>query len=590
MSGASVVNSGREQLKRAEASDESDNDLEQIFSLVIRVEFWMALVATAVLLYFHYVAFVANPALWRDEIAAVNLAQVPTWDQFWRLCEYDSSFFAWFGVLHTWIKVCGGSDVSLRVLGTGVGVLLLGACWWTGRRFESAAPLVALSIFALNPVVIYWGDTVRGYGLGTLLMLLMYATTWQFCRQPTWRNWCLALLPALGAVHTLYYNCIYLFAMCMGVLAVQVRGRRWRAGVQILGLGFLCAVSMVIYLDPVRRVGTWRNVVESPLSIETVAKLFHGTSVYAAYVVDVVWILVLPLVPALLAYMAFRKPVVSADPPTGRSAEILRDVPARSLYLLVTLAVGLGGFLTLLFWHGYQPQPWHFVPLLGFVSVPIEVGTLDAVRYQETSRKLRLYLMVTFWLIVAYSTYATVDARRTNVDLALQKLNPLVQPDDLVVIHPWFVGITFGRYYTGAAPWVAAPGMESESLNVHRYDIIRDMLKVPDPNAALLKRIEQQLRAGKTVWYLGTYLPMSRNKFIGKSPPPLEEHSKFGSALFLYYWNKLFYKFFSDHSNFEAIPVSGSNSFGHENVGLLRVTGWQDQKPEDDRIILRPGP
>lgn len=578
----------------ADAAVESVEELEQRFAIVSRVERYTALLATALIALLHYLAMAGKLALWRDEVAAVNLAKVSSLSEFWRLCEFDSSFIAWFALLRSWINVFGDSDFSLRILGAGIGLAVLGACWWTVRRFSCPYPLITLSLFALNSAVIYWGDTVRGYGLGTLLMLIMLGETWRFAQRPSWKHLFRAFVPAILAVHTLYYNCIYLFAMCLGVAAVRYRARDWRSILQILGLGFVCALTMLIYVDPVRRVAAWRSVVETPLSIEKVLTLFHGTGVYAAYMLDVVWALLLPLTPVILFILAKRKqgpgnlgvageanyllPVSSARTLHWQASCGVAD---RALFLLVTFSVGLSGFLILLFWHGYQPQPWHFIPIIGFVSIPIEVALLDAIRYNEAGRKLRLYFVCAFWLLVYYSSQAMVEGRRTNIDEAAERITEGARKGDLIVIQPWFYGISFARYYHGPADYVGVPGIGSEYMNVHRWDRLRDLLKEDDPIAPLMERIDDTLKSGHTVWYLGTYLAIPKDRPIGRSPNPLipgSPQAKFGSSMHLRYWDKFFIRHFVEHCEYEDLHVQGYNVFGFENSRVVKVTGWHEKE------------
>lgn len=551
---------------------ETEEELEQRFLIISRVELGMAALATLLLVILHIVCLMDNPALWRDEIAALNLSQVNSFKKFWELCEFDSSFAFWFVVLRSWTTVFGSSDLSMRILGTGIGLALLGTCWWAARKFHCKYPLVTLSLFSLNSAVIYWGDTIRGYGLGTLLLLVMLCQIWSYTENPSWKRLLLAFLPALMAVHTLYYNCIFLFAICLGSAAVSWRTRNWRAILQILGMGFVCALTMLVYVDVIRRVGAWRSVVVSPLSMKFVIDLFNGAAGYAAYVLDFVWATLVPLTVIIFAVFAVVK---------WKSGD--RPLSQRSLYLLVTYVVGLAGYFGLLFWHGYQPQPWHFVPILGFVIIPIETAMMDAVRRSEAGRKLRLYFVFAFWLLVFYSTFTLVESRRTSVDIATRQINEKAQPGDLVVVQPMYYGITFRHYHNSKAGdnWVAVPGMTGDELLVHRYDILRDLLYQKSPANKVLQQIDDTLKAGHTVWYVGTTLKLHKEMSIGPAPPPLTPTSKFGSGHHMQYWDKLFYRHFEDHAEkVTDLHVGSFNLYGFENAFLVSASGWQEKTAE----------
>ena len=44
-------------------------------------------------------------------------------------------------------------------------------------------------------------------------------------------------------------------------------------------------------------------------------------------------------------------------------------------------------------------------------------------------------------------------------------------PRDLVIVYPWYCGVSFSEYYRGAAPWTTLPSMADHTL--HRYDLAK---------------------------------------------------------------------------------------------------------------------
>lgn len=58
------------------------------------------------------------------------------------------------------------------------------ALWLNAREFGHSLPLVSLALLAMSPSLIRWGGTVRGYGLGLLLILVTCALLWRFADRP----------------------------------------------------------------------------------------------------------------------------------------------------------------------------------------------------------------------------------------------------------------------------------------------------------------------------------------------------------------------------------------------------------------------
>src|SRR5436190_7747597 len=66
----------------------------------------------------------------------------------------------------------GPSDLSMRSFGAGVGVMLIAVCWIYARLVRSGPPLVLLTLIGLNSTFLTWGTNIRGYGFGTVMIIL----------------------------------------------------------------------------------------------------------------------------------------------------------------------------------------------------------------------------------------------------------------------------------------------------------------------------------------------------------------------------------------------------------------------------------
>ncbi len=133
------------------------------------IEWVIGILITVAAVYLHWVNFRSAGALWRDEAGVVHIATLPTLPEMWSNVGHESCPILFPALLRTWSSLVGGSDPAFRVIGFIVGLLLLGAVWLNGWFFHRSAPLVALSLLALNASVVRWADSLRAYGLASAL-------------------------------------------------------------------------------------------------------------------------------------------------------------------------------------------------------------------------------------------------------------------------------------------------------------------------------------------------------------------------------------------------------------------------------------
>ena len=192
-----------------------------------------------------FFSFIAAP-LRRDEVQTVNIALSPTVSDLWRDLEFDSFPALWPATIRCWASLFGESDGSLRVLGLFVGLSILAAVWYGAWQLGRGFPVLALALFALCPTVIRYGDTLRGYGLGTLLLLLMYAQVLEGSFRADRAAIVLGVLAAVLAVHSIYYNAVFSLALGIASAAIALAGGRGsgagRRRHRIAGGGFAAAV------------------------------------------------------------------------------------------------------------------------------------------------------------------------------------------------------------------------------------------------------------------------------------------------------------------------------------------------------------
>ena len=321
-----------------------------------RIARTVALICTLLASGLHVVFGMQVGALWRDEVNSLELATVRTVSEMWTNLDYDSFPALFFLVLRSFAGVPASvSDAQLRVFGVLIGLLVLGALWLNARVFRIGVPLVSIALVGFNPMVIRYGDSIRAYGLGTLLILLALAAIWKVVESPTPRRVVLATLAALLSVQCLYHNAILLFAICLGGAAVGLRRRQLKCVILVLTIGAVAGISLLPYLPIIRRVGEWNFQFKAPISFpflwiklsETLASPI-GAAVWA-------WILLLAFAIGAGLWALCRR----SDGQAPESGD-------RLLFLWVTLLVGTVGYAGFLRVLSYVTQPWYIRRCSGF--------------------------------------------------------------------------------------------------------------------------------------------------------------------------------------------------------------------------------
>lgn len=436
--------------------------------------------------------------LWRDEANTVSLSELGTLGELWDKLQYDSFPLLWHLVLRAWRHAGPGEDdAGLRGLGLLVGLCLAGALWLTSHRLGTGPPLVSLPLLGLGAAVIAYGDSLRGYGLGMTTGVLAYGLVWGVVESASFWRVLLALLASLAAVHCLFHNVVVLAACLLAGALVCARRKAWRGAAILLVIGLVAGLSLLPYLGPIRQAGEWNATVKAPVSPWSLGvKLLDTLSLSGA---PIPWLWgVLLLVSIILAVLARTSP---------RASNAEEGPSDRSLYGIVALAVGIAGYAVFLLVLAYPTQPWYYLALLALAAVCVEtcLGGLSSTR---AGNALRLVASVSLVLVSLPQAWRTAGTRATNVDLVAARIEVDSREGDLVVVSPWYLGVSFQRYYRGAAPWVTVPPVGFHAF--HRYDLLQQEMATPHAMTPLLRRLRAVLSAGHRVWWVGE--PPSREE------------------------------------------------------------------------------
>ena len=179
-------------------------------------------------------------------------------------------------------------------------------------------------------------------------------------------------------------------------------------------------------------------------------------------------------------------------------------------------------------------------------------------------------------LVVALPFAKTLDAvqcRQTNIDLIAAALREQAGPDDLILVHPWYYGISFERYAGGKTPWLTIPDLADHRF--HRYDLFKLKMQMENPLQPELDRIAATLQSGHRVWIIG-WLPFARTPPPDLGPAP-NQFTGWLDEPYSQAWGESAGYLVSAHvEQVKAIPVASSNCVSDfENLPLVIVAGWR---------------
>jgi hypothetical protein len=521
----------------------------------------IALTLSAILL--HIFSFSCAGPLWRDEVGLLNISLMPTWKEIiWGLM-HDHCPVVFPALLRTWAGLgLAQTDTQVRILGLGVGLLLLASFWGMNWMLKRGIPLLSLSLVAVNPIVIRYGDSIRGYALGIALIALTMGLVWRFVEAPNFRRGLLAGIGAVLSVQALYQNAFFLLAIGIAGMTVSLRRRQLGAAAGVLGIGLIAALSLLPYIKPIRDAQSWWLVSQSgtdwPITLNRLSKLtgsFLG-----------VWlaILIVAIIFGIVRIIGKPKPEAVCED---------RDLP---LYGTIALALGAIGFEIFIQLTGLLTQVWYFIPLLCFTVLCCDV-ILQRAHFILRMGVLGLAL-ITLIISISPSAYAALRWQQSNGDLVAARVASDAAANDLVIVHPWYYGITFSHHFRGNTKWTTLPPLAD--LRFHRYDLVKEELTQTNAIEPVLKDVEATLRAGNRVWIVGQLpdRPVDDSELIRPPAAPYGPR-KWDDQPYSHFWGLEVRQFLEAHITNAVLVIDPSTNNlpinPAERMKLIVVSGWK---------------
>jgi hypothetical protein len=558
---------------------------------------WLAVILVVLCATALHIQFVTNVGgLWRDETNSVNLATLPSFGQIWSLLEYDSFPIVFVTVLRVWTAVFGsGNDDALRALGLLIGLGVLGVLFRNAHSLGARAPVLSLALIGLNPMIIRYGDSTRGYGLGMLLILLTLGSFWQLVNRPSTpplRLVVAATILALLSVHCLFYNSVLLFAIAVGALAVAIRNRAWHTAGIILTIGTLSAISLLVYAPMMSRKRDWTFLVSFPSSFAwlwtRVCEVIGSPDPLGVWLWVGLFLGGLGTVAGGFFWNLRRRlgrPPSSVQEEPGVTevpeSTARTELPDALLFAAMALGVGVAAYAGFLRALNYYTQPWYYITLVVFAAGALEVlfgGWPGAAKVSLVLRGVRLAVALLLLSLAGLPAWNEMPTRHTNIDLLGAQLQSMATKDDVILVPRWECAIPLARYYRGEAEIWTIPPMAEHCL--HRYDLVLRQMMTVDPLHPLLARLEKVLQSGHRVFLAGSLPVPEADSALPNLPPAYRDaDGSWHGGAFDKFWQLQAGQLLGLHATRVAriaVPIPGKARVqGFENLDLLVAEGWR---------------
>jgi len=550
----------------------------------IRAWEWAAAAAlTAVVGALALVRMLCAGGLWRDEAGAARLATLPTLHEVVGLFQHEAFPPLFPFLVRTYSHLVGGGDRELRAFGLAVGLCIAACLWLNARTTARTVPLLSLALLGLDAPFLVFGDSLRGYGMGSALILLTYGLLARaLAGKPGARQWPLILLTAVTAiasVQVLMSNAALLLALCAAAVTVAVARRRFGLAAGIAGCGAAAALSLLPYapqLAAARR--QWSIIVTYPVGAHQIALAFAAT--VGPRPVLFAWLLLIVVGLAGVSRELARRRSTVSRPEAAQTTQAAEDPWHNGAAAFGGLTI-VGAVLANWFFLenlGYTVRPWYLLPLMALLASALDTifGALSRSGDDRQLAMVRLAAVALIAAVQAVPLWQHLTTRQTNADLVAQEVTTAAAPQDLVVVLPWYYGVSFNRYYSGSARWLTLPDIPDH--RIHRYDYLKARLASPHPVDDVLAAVAATLRSGHRVWLAGRTRWPAPGDPVDMPPPAPGSPAGWHDFPYLLQWSRQLGRFLEGHATtVTTVAVPGGEPVDSlEDLSLAVAQGWRE--------------
>jgi hypothetical protein len=527
--------------------------------LIKYAEWIVAILLSATVLFVFFVRATHAGGLWRDECDSVELARLPTFADVLHNLKFTSFPILFPTTIRIFTNLFGTSDATLRCFGFLVGVALLAVAWFNARTNQLEVPLILLALAGLNITFLTDGTWIRGYGLGSVLLIFAFGLTAMFVARPTILRLVAMFLCDIACMQCLYFTAALVPALLMAAFAVCIFRRQTKWALMLCVVAAVCAISYLPQFQTYREIKSWTVLLRYPTSPELVWHEFLVACGQPVPLMAGVWLTV-----ALVSIL-------------GSAAVLSRKTwPSDTgpvLFGLLTIAIAATTYFTFLGITHTAPQTRYHLAFLCLLAAVAELIIATLCRFQFV-RIARLVLVLVLGIALPFTLWPRITQRETTVDLLAKELQHYAGPEDLIIVNPWFLGPSFSWYYHGQTQWMTLP--ELSEKRIHRYDLIKTKMEEPDAIADIRSAISKTLQAGNRVWLVGGAQPSEEKGPLSLSPAP-DPVFGWSSQAYTYSWSMQVGAFLQQHVMDGEVVISPSKDISiNENIPLVIARGWRD--------------
>lgn len=530
-------------------------------SAIKRAEIIVAVLLSLVVIFLLVIRATHAGPLWRDECGVVQLARMPTFAEMWANFPHQSYPPLFPSLVRVYTAAFGTSEFALRCVGFVIAVGVVGVAWLNSRRVGDGRPLVFLSLLGLNATFLTSGPSMRAYGLGCLLFLLTLGLAAKAFREPSNRNLWTVLIAAIASIHIHINNVPLIGAMTLSAGLVLIMRRRLKQAAIISILAGITALSF-LPVWPSYAAADWSHVVGYPVSLMFLAQKCTMALGEPLWLMTSVWAVI---VLVAIVSTAWRLHARWRAQPTSE-ADLLA-------FLVIFSAFSIVVYYAMLKVLRYPTSPWYYLPLLCALAGAIDL--MAAIQSHPTWVRLgRLIFAATALVFLPFAAWHSVLERDTNMDIVARQLEKNASASDLIVVNPWYLGVSFDWHYHGYARWVTIPIISDH--RIHRYDLIKAKMMESEPLADLLDAIRRTLQSEHRVWIVGGARPPIPGLILSLPPAP-DPQFGWSSQAYCSMWSIQLGDFVRTHVVQGEVflpPPPGVDIT--ENVPVLVGQGWRD--------------
>ena len=501
-------------------------------------------------------------ALWRDECAVVQLAEMPSLSDLLGNFQHEAFPPLFPFIVRIYTILFGSSDTVLRVFGFCVGGLLVGAFWINSRLFCSGVPLVWLGLLSLNTTFFVWGTTIRGYGLGSALIVLTFGCVGSLLLASTPRRGAWAMLVSMFGVQVLLYNSILLLAIVASAAIVFLFRRRFKDFLVVSAICVAVLGSLLAYVPVYARARDWNILVRGAPTLYSLWKHCEVALGNPGYSIPALWYSVAIGLAGVLIFRTYKN-------------QGGQPVPHRELIWFAVIVSGLSitGCYLFLRVLSYTTSAWYYLALICLITAALDLMA-SSLCTATWLRLVKLGFGSAALIAAPFADWSAITERQTNVDVAARTVAAQAASGDLIVVVPCQFGIPFNRYYRGSARWLTIPNIADH--RVHRYDLIKAKMISTHPIDDLTEAIQATLVSRNRVWFVGGLnLPHPEEGPIILPPAPASRFKWDNRAYTASWWQQLSVFSVVHATRVDSVSLEQSRRINDlEKTSLSVVEGW----------------